>query len=348
MIYHDYMAQLINYDYSDVYTLIWPEFKRMVNKKHSFSNLQLIEALKRLSPEHMENNNSMINYNNFRKSSIKVMTTGNIMGVIGGSVNINQVKKMTHVLDTLIDRPKPKTNKYDDKKYYVLDLSTFPDKKRMTNVNPNNTEKAIGYGLWIGSYRDNHHCKNDIKLFNELCGILGSYISDKFSLLVRTEQEIGYIAVCRTLNVNESTNPEYFLLFVVQSSRNDLDDVVKHYVDDHMMNDIRSMIDDEFNYLKHSAITHISEKPLNIDADVNLMFNELKLKSMNYWQNQNQDQDQDKNQINGLQEIENMNQKHELISKLKEVSKDDFVDFVKNIYDRDIRSILLIEPMSNI
>lgn len=334
MIYHDFITDLENYQFSDAYTMIGPEFKKMVNCDHTFSNEQLINELKKLAPKKMENERSTINYNNFREYIINVITNGDVIGAIGGSINIDQAKKIIKTVDMLIKKPKKTMNKTK----YTLDPSSFPNKKIIQNINPHNSEKAIGYGLWIGNalnyeniFPSEHRDNNDI--LKSLCKILETYISDKFTSLVRTEQEIGYIAMCVAINVNEPTNPELFLLFIAQSTRNDLEAIVKHYIDNQMMNDIYSMTDGEFNYLKFSLMTHLSEKALNINADVHEMYGELKNRKMN------------NDEKNSLNETEKLVQKHITMSKLKKIEKKHFVEFVKNIFDRNVRSVVVIDPM---
>lgn len=338
MIYHDMMIDLVNYNYSDAYTMIGPEFKKMVNSEHTISNEELIDALKTISPEHMNNLQSKINYENFREFTINAITKGQVIGVMGGSVKINQARKITEIIDTLIKRPK-NFSKPKDEKYKNEGLS-FPKKKIVQNTNPHNSERAIGYGMWIGGNYNNKEIFSSLKdednndILKSLCKILDTYISDKFTSLMRTEREVGYIAMCTTINVNEPINPDYFLLFIIQSTRDDLETIIEDYIDNYMMNDINSMTEEEFNFLKHSMITHLSEKALNINTDVIEMFGELKYKIMN-----------NNNLVKSLSETEKMSQKQITISKLKQIERKDFTKFVKTIFDRNIRSIVIIDPM---
>lgn len=331
MIYHDLMMDLNNYDYSDAYTMIGPEFMNMVNKDHTFNNKQLIETLEKIAPKHMEDEHSEVNYMNFREYTINIITRGQIIGAIGGSINIDQAQKIINIMDMLIMKP---INSIKNNSY-TLDPLSFPKKKTVKNINPQNSEKAIGYGLWIGNNLNVNGLKDNINnddILKSLCKILESYLSDKFTSLVRTEQQIGYIATCSVININEPTSPDYFLLFIVQSSRDDLEEVVQHYIDNHMMNDINSMTDNEYNFLKHSMTTHLSEKALNINSDVNEMFGELKYKMIH-------------NKNNKLKKTESLTQKQNTIAKLKHIEKNHFVEFVKNIFDRNIRSIVIIDPI---
>ena len=168
------------------------------------------------------------------------------------------------------------------------------------------------------------------KVKKPMCMILESYISDKFSASIRTEKEIGYVATSNIFNVNESNNPDLFLLFIVQSTRTDLEDIVKDYVDNHMLKDVESMTNDEFESIKQSIIITMGEKPINIYSDCAEKMSAL----IDTYEN--------------ISEIKNINvrflRNKIMINAIKKVNKHVFVDFVKQILKNNIRSVFINNP----
>ncbi len=321
IVYNDLMSNLVNYHFSEPYEMVIPEFKKSVNEQHIFSNEQLIDSLKKIDPVRMSNVNNQISFDNFRSHSIDLMSKGNIIGIFGGSFTVSQTNNVISILDNYIN--KPKNYEYNLIKY-SLRADTFSKNTVIYNKNPYNTENAIGYGLYVGNLQENKNTKWTI--FKPFCMLLDTYISEKFSSLVRTEQEVGYIAITNIINVNESNNPDIFLLFIVQSSRTDLIDVVQNYVDNHLLSDIESITNEDFLNMIQSLCTKLTEKPININNDVDDKFIELLSK---FPQNNKKF---------------HFNRKRLMLNSLKNVkNKDEFVEFVKNIISNNIRSVILIE-----
>jgi len=165
--------------------------------------------------------------------------------------------------------------------------------------------------------------------------MLKSFISEKFSANIRTEKEVGYIAQCSLVNVNESCNPDIFLIFIVQSTRDDLVDIIQDYIDNHMMKAIEAITNDDFTLMKQSIITNIREKPLNIREDclekISILIetyenlDDVLRDSPQYFYKRF---DRDKKHINAI----------------KHLKLEDFVDFTKNIISKNILSIMMIKP----
>jgi len=354
VIYHDMIVQLSNYNYSDPYSMVVPEFIKMINPDHTISNDQLLEAVKKLSPENMENSKT-INYNNFRKKSIELMTTGRTTGIFGGSIGVRQADNLIRLIDTTFKKPKGKGQLV---KYNITIDQNKPNKMIKINANPDNTEFAIGYGLYIGNLKEIYNnidgcdlkCPNNIiqdassemgdmiddqseepigvmewMIRRPMANILERYISEKFSSLIRTEREIGYIATASLVNASLTNNPEVFLLFIVQSTRNDLENVVREYVDKNLLDDVLKMTEEEFDLIKYSLITKLSENTHNIGEEIEEKYFSLKMRTKEY--KCMEFFDRKKMMIEGLRSIKGLRQ---------------FVEFVKEILDRNQYFVQLI------
>jgi hypothetical protein len=338
MIYHDIMINLLNYRYSNAYLMVVPEFIKMINDKYTISNEESIVSLQKFSPENMKNKNSKINFFNFRKSVIELISCGNIIGLFGGSISIRQTNKIIDFFDKIIKKENSNSYKICDI-IYELDKKSLSQKKIVYNMNPNNNEASIGYAIYLGNMKNSSLSLTNNKeinweLLKSLCTILNTYISDKFMTMIRTENEIGYIALTSIINVNEINNPDLFLIFIVQSSRDDLEEIVKDYIDNHLLSDIQSMTEEEFDSMKQSLITNLSEKSINIDEDISEKYN-LLIKS-----NKKQD-----GKCSSLKE--NYDKKDKLIKSLKSIkNKDILIKFVEDIMKKNIRSVLSVLPVS--
>lgn len=327
LVYNNIKTECQNYQYADSYTLISPEFKNMINKEHNISNDQMLIALETFSPDIMKNCKNKINYKNFRTYCTKMIKIGDITGVFGGSINMQRVRKIINLLDTSIIKPSESA-----RVFYSIPKSMLSVKLVKQNRNPNNNETAIGYGLYVGNIpeiEDSLH-EESWTIKKPMCMMLEGYISEKFSASVRTEKEVGYVAISNMLNINESNNVDLFLVFVVQSTRDDLEDIVKEYVDNHLISDVESMSDDEFDSLSQSIIISLSEKPQNIYADCNEKLTALL------------------NTYEPLLDVQNMEhrfaRKQLMVNAAKSINKDMFVKFTKQIVMNNIRSVLLIIP----
>lgn len=312
IVFNDLMTDLQNYKYTEPYQMIGSEFKTMVNKKY-ISNSILIKALNKLNPKTM----SVTSYKFFQNTTIKYMSYGDIQGVFGGSITVKQV---TSIIDTIEQLIKPSNSGT-----YDLDLN-LANNLIVKNMNPNNKERAIGYGVYFGNMKE---VGEDWKTEKPLCNILESFMSERFSASVRTEKQIGYVAMCTFINVGEHNNPEMYLTFVVQSTRQDLLDIVKEYVENDMMTEIQNLSDQEFEDMKQSIIISLSEKPSNIRLDCDEIFTAL---------------------INTYDNIENTDyeqrfqRKHDMIDKLQNTTLEIFIDFVTKHHSNNVRAIVQIIP----
>jgi insulysin len=329
-VYDEIKTELENYKYSNAYTLIRPEFKNMLNKDHSITNDQMIEALKYYSPKKVRSD--------FAHYCINLMKVGNITAVFGGSFSLKKVEKFITILDNMIEPP----NKSDSRITYDISIDKLSKKQIIHNKNPNNNEIAIGYGIYIGKIRESIYIKKVDKInkiediinlwqyIKPMCMILESYISMKFSALLRTEKEVGYVVLANLVNISQNHNGDIFLLFTVQSTRNDLEDLVKEYIDHHMMQDIIDVTEEDFELMKQSTISDLSEKPTNIQTDCG---NQIMSLIDTY------------EDITNINNIDNrFNRKKIMIVAIKIINKSIFEKFVKYILDQNITSILLIEP----
>jgi secreted Zn-dependent insulinase-like peptidase len=301
------------------------EFRNMVNKEYTVSNEQLIASLAKISPTNMmaaDRESSGIGYHNFRKYAIELMSKGNVIGVFGGSISLDLTKKIIKVVDDLIDIKRESAIRYS------LPTTLFSAKKVVYNENPHNNENAIGYGLYIGNTAELPDTKWYIN--KPMITMLSIYISDKFSSQIRTQQEVGYIAHCQTVNVGEANNPEIFLVFVVQSTRKDLEHVVQDYVDTRFLADVQTMSNDEFLNLKNSMLTSLEEKPKNIIEDINQKLSDIEMDVSST--------------IKGSGPADRRKQ---MIEGLKVIDKKMFVSFATGIYEKNLRSIINIEAFKN-
>lgn len=332
LVYDDVKTELQNYQYSDAYMMVGQEFRNMINTAHTISNDQMLQALETFAPKCMEDANNKINYTNFRSYCIDLMTSGDVTGVFGGSVSMKRVNKIINLMDDSIRKPKNSA-----RITYSIPKQKLTTRYIKHNQNPNNRETAIGYGLYVGNIREitTHNQGFDLeswKVKKPMCMMLEGFISEKFSASVRTEKEVGYVAISNILNVNQSNNADVFLLFISQSTRNDLEDIVKEYVDHRMMQDVSQITDDEFVSMKQSVIISMSEKPLNIYADCGEKMSAL------------MDTYEDVRSIKNIDD--RFTRKKMMIEAIEMIDKQMFVNFVQNILDADVRSVLLIVPHS--
>ena len=165
--------------------------------------------------------------------------------------------------------------------------------------------------------------------------LLESYISEKFSSNIRTENEVGYIATCNVMNVTEGKNPYLFLVFIVQSSKDGLQGIVKKYIDEHMMKDVNIVTDEEFETMKQSIVVNLQEKPLNIISDCSDKFSILI---------DTYDDPGVKPDMIIKLFTDRFDRKKKMIHGIGQIKKNDFVNFVKNIVTKNISSVLLVEP----
>jgi insulysin len=322
MIYNDIKSGLINYQSIDAYMMAGREFKHMINKYHTITNEQMLKSIIKFDP------NSFKSILKFKNNCVDLLSTGNIVGVFGGSIDLKQVMQIISILDTTIVKPETTLNKV-----YDIDSKHLKQNVIKYNMNPSNNEKAIAYGLFIENLPEISNSGWETK--NPLCMLLESYISEKFSSNIRTENEVGYIASCNVMNVTEGKNPYFFLVFIVQSSKDGLEGIVKKYIDQHMMQDVNIITDDEFKTMKQSIVVNLQEKPLNIAADCSEKFSIL-----------NSTYDNPGNKADKIIKLfaDRFNRKKKIIHGIDQINKNNFVNFVKDIITKNVCSVLLVEP----
>jgi secreted Zn-dependent insulinase-like peptidase len=320
-IYNDIKTEMQNYQYIDPYAQVISEFKSMINK-YCPTNEQMYELLKHFSPKIMNNKNNKINYKTFKKYCIDMMKQGFITGIFGGSINMKKVNRIINFIDEMIKQSMETKNIID------ISESKLSAKYIKYNKNPNNKETAIGYGLYIGNIRES--VNDDLwKIQKPLYMILEGYISGRFSASVRTDKQIGYVALSSVVNVNKNYNSDMYLLFILQSTRTDLEQIVADYVDNEMMKDILMVNQNDFEIMKQGIISQMTEQPLNIIDDCNKKLSELL------------------NTFEDIRDIENIDVRFMrnklIIDAVKKIDLNMFVSFVKQLIANP-RAIVLISP----
>jgi insulysin len=237
---------LRDYRLSDPHQMVIPEFMTMVNRAN-LSNAQLLGALKQLKP-------ATIDLAQFQMSARRLIFTGAVRGVMGGSIQAKQMLSITRLFDHLYTRRISIDHKSIDHQPVV---------QTHVSSNPHNRDNAIGYGLYCGLY-----VSDNLLLERAYCSMCESYISDRFFALVRTEQQVGYIARCRLINVNRMDTREYFLVFIVQSQRDDLTQIVESFVNTNMVEYVAQITSSEFDLMRDGLCARLKDKPQQIHSDV--------------------------------------------------------------------------------
>lgn len=318
MVYNDLMSSLQNYQYSDAYTMIGPEFRVMTNKSHSISNAQMIDALSKIKT---------INSKQFKHDILSYISHGKIIGVFNGSISVKQVLSIISFLEENV-----KESLIEKRTYYDINKKDLSNKLTIKNKNPSNHETALGYGIYLGNTRE---IGEDWKLNKSIYMLLETYLSEKFSSIVRTEKKIGYIATCHLINVNEQYNQDIFLVFIVQSNRADLYDIVRDYVENTLPLNISEITEEEFMDMKSGLITSLSENSINVEEDCREMFMALKT---------TYDKDKLINDDNDEYANHRFKKKKYMIEKLEQLTRLDFIKIVLSIIKNSERAVIKIEP----
>lgn len=320
-IYEDIKTEMQNYQYAEPFTQISSEFKSMINDYYP-TNEQMYMFLHQFSPKNMNNEKNEINYKSFKKYCVGLISQGFVTGVFGGSINMKKINRIINFIDTII---KPSN---EDKMIINIPKNKLSTKHIKYNKNPNNKETAIGYGLYIGNMREKI---DSFEWTREkpMCMLLEGYISGKFSASVRTEKQIGYVALSAMLNVNKKYDSDVYLVFILQSTRTDLEKIVEEYVDKQMLADIMDISNEEFETMKNSIIRQLNEKPLNISAECDKKLSDL---------------------IDSFEDIRNLKdldirfaRNQLIIHSMKDIKLNMFVDFTKKILSNP-RAVILISP----
>jgi secreted Zn-dependent insulinase-like peptidase len=349
IVYNELMTKLQNYKYMSAYGMIEPEFYHMINAEHDVSVDDMIIALKDLSHDKI---NTIYDPDTFVKTIIENLSYGSVIGVMGGSITMKQINKIIRIIDTTI-KPSTIGNSLESTRGNSLesiknndtcqnlvydfedsDLSKFVVK---INENPHNKERAIGYGLFVGNPKEINGTNWEI--IRPFSSLLETFITEKFSSTVRTEKQVGYIAMAKMCNVNEINNPYIFLLFISQSSKKNLRKIVENYVEENMMEDVSSMTEENFESLKESIINQLSQKPINIFDDCYDIMSAL-TKTFDLNDRINNSDNENKNLS------DRFNRKKKMIDALNKTNREMFIQFVKNIHDNKIRSVIEINPLT--
>lgn len=314
IVYNDTLLELMEYQYSTPFTRISSEFINMLNPNHTISNIQMLKSSLQFSPFIMNNIDSVINYNNFRKKTIELMTSGNMKGIFGGSIHLTDVNYICNLLDNTI-------NYKNNNNVYELDLKNI--KKIVPRYNSNDGNIAIGYGIYLANIveKKNGNWKK-LRLYSMLAE---TFLSDKFYSHIRTERELGYVAHCRTINVNEAKNADMYLLFIAQTNRQDGEDIINNYIDVRLINDIKSLTDNQFNSMKNGLLVNLYERSQNIGNELHEKFMALKMK------------------YGGYSQTESFDRKLKLANSLEHIDKNEFIHFLVNAIQSNPRAIILIK-----
>lgn len=318
MIHNELYVRLSNYQYTHPYLRITHEFKKMMNPQYTFSNKQLLKSLEKFTPENMMNHESQYNYGNFRLNAISLMTRGSIKGVLGGSIKLKHVQKIKNLLDGYI-RPTELSN-------YYYNLEITPSDITIINENNNDNESAIGYGLFIGKYTESNI---DEWIIDEpMYMLLNSYISDKFAHTLRTENEIGYVAYTTIVNIGNDINNHIFILFIVQTNRDDGNEIVKKYIENDMLDDVLAITDEQYEKMCDGLIANLTEPNHNIISEINKSFTNLMQKTK-------------------FNSTEKFDREQQMAKCLRKINKHKFFDYVKSIINNKSISVINIKPSNN-
>lgn len=320
-VYQSTYDNLLDYDISEPYTRLQSEFNDMVNYEYNMTYDKMLKGISKISPDKLKNN-SEINYSNMKDIAIEIMSTGSIKGMFGGSITVKQVQNIIKYLDNTI--------KY---KYSIL-IPNLEFKnmdyieKKIINKNPHSKDIGYGYGIYMCKVIESENDEwKSWKTIKPYCIMLASYISDKFSSLLRTQKEIGYVAYASLINVNVTELCDFFLLFQVQSQHNEALYMIKDYVNNLLLDDIKSITDETFENMKNGMISRLLQPASNIISEINDKFYAMIVK-----ENYNENELFDRNKIIAIE-----------ISKMK---KENIIEFIKPIINNNFRGLILIMPMN--
>lgn len=319
-VYDNLLNTLLNYDYKNIHELIIPEFCKKFNNKH-ISSEKLLDALHKY--KHTD-------YKQFMLNAIKYMSKGSIMGVFSGSITINQITSIISTLEKYI------ANMDIHELQYNKD-NNHPHKYVITSMNNNNTEYAIGIGIHINLPLIEHgeewgYTKCYLKILNAI-------VSEHFAESIRTEKQIGYIAHTQLVNIADVCNPDQYIMFVVQSTNNNLYDIVMDYIENEMMNHLHNITISTFDILKESMISELKEKTHNVQTECSYIFSILQT-TYNIFKLYKTTDNFD------LYMSNRFNKKTYMIDILKMLTLNDFLKFATYIH-KNKRDVLEIVPLNS-
>lgn len=340
MIYDNFIRYVTDNKHSDPYTQIRGYFDCNINSDFLITDDEILIMMEELNI----NNYNIHDLNEFINQSIDIMSQGRLTGVFGGSISLKHIIKLTNILETYIDTTK-------DFSYTINHINN--DKLCVNHTikhhNPNNNEKAIGFGIFAGIcpevYNNDLYSTPNFLLWNKhysLLKLLITYLDGKFMASIRTSQQVGYIAYCSLVNVNTNNNPYYYLLFTVQSTKDDLYTIVKKYIDIQLVDDINNMGKDEFEIMKKSLCKNyrddFSDKYQNLYHDCE-RFNTV-LKTTYDIEKLIDSKDDDYLNIR-------LNRLREILNNLECTTYEYFIQFANDIINKKIYSTIFIEPANS-
>jgi secreted Zn-dependent insulinase-like peptidase len=152
--------------------------------------------------------------------------------------------------------------------------------KTIYNLNPNNKETGICCGIYMGNFPEDDCSYWEV--LKPLCILLNNYISDKFSNLMRTEKQLGYVANTTLININEDDNTQLHQLFIIQTNVDNCKEIIYDYIKNILSNDIQSITEKQFESLKNGMYLNLTEQPHNIINEIEQNFKELKQNKLDY------------------------------------------------------------------
>uniref|UniRef100_A0A6C0DZ65 Uncharacterized protein n=1 Tax=viral metagenome TaxID=1070528 RepID=A0A6C0DZ65_9ZZZZ len=226
-----------NYYLSQSYELLNSEFRLLLNPEFNYSNQEILKCIKKdLTHEKSFN------------------LTGQITGLFGGSITLDNVQKIIDIVDDKFEQSKIIYEEYCLKE--IAKTITIKSK------NKENTENAICYGVNLMKYTD------DLLLLKSFIILLETYIHEKFFNIVRTEKQVGYIVQAKVYNVKTLLYPEYYLCFIVQSSLDNLKEIIKDFIDNNYMELFDKLSDEEFKEITKGISKSLKEKKTNIGDEI--------------------------------------------------------------------------------
>lgn len=276
LMYNKFYTKYKMYDFIDSYKRIGSEFNDMINNKHTISNSDILQNIDKYSPDVLKDSKSPINFSNFKDTIINLMSKGSIKGIFGGSIKLNHVQNIIYHIESLISYSNT------DSTYIIKNTDIM--NKTVYNLNPNNKELAIGCGIYLGHFPENNCSYWEV--LKPICILLNTYVSEKFSNLMRTEKQLGYIANTTLINLNKDNNTQLYLLFIIQSNVKNCKELIFDYINNILPNDINSITEEQFESLKNGLYTDLTEVSLNIIDEVFQNFKAIKLNTLDYLDNE--------------------------------------------------------------
>ena len=285
-----------NHYYTQPIEIYKYEFIKTTNINNIITNEELLIELKK-----MRNN----------KNEYKFNLKGKIKGIIGGSIKVNKAEEIIKILDKLI---KP-TNIKNINNYNYNNLVNHKIIKHKIKT----TENLIVYGLYIDT-------KENILLKKCFMRILENYIHEKFFNEMRTEKQLGYIVNCCIININTINCPIYYLLFIIQSSKNNLKNIIEEFINNSYNKYIDKISKNIYKELLNSEYIKLKVASNNINSEIDNKFKNLL--ELNDFKN---NEDFDKNKI--MKKIIKSSSANEFIKFAKDIIKDNkitIIEFNKN------------------